>query len=93
MKTPGSGRKAGTPNRATKELRTLLDGLAKDPNGVDLHAQRLHQLTQSKDEQVAVKALTTVLAYRFGKPVEHHEIGGEGGGPVRVEFVIVPSAA
>lgn len=82
------GRTSGTPNRATKPIRDVLDKLGTDGK-VDLHAARLHSLTLSSDEHVSIKALTVVMAYRHGKPTEHLEIGGEGGGPVRVKFVDV----
>jgi hypothetical protein len=73
-----------------------LDKLAVAKQGkktIDLHAERLHTLTQSEDEHVAVKALTVVAAYRFGKPTEHLELGGDGGGPILVKFVDVDTAA
>ncbi len=86
------GRPRGASNRATKDLKDVLAQLCLvDKTGkagnTDLHASRLHDLTQSTDEHVAIKALTLVMAYRYGKPVEHHQIGGEGGGPVIVRFV------
>lgn len=79
------GRPRGAGNKST-ELRDVLTKLGTDKKK-DLHAARLHQLTLSDDEHVAIKALTIVMAYRFGKPVEHLELGGAGGGPVTVRFV------
>lgn len=61
----------------------MLDALGTKGK-VDLHAARLHALTQSADEQVAIKALTVVLAYRCGKPAEHVAITGGDGGPVQI---------
>lgn len=81
------GRTAGTPNRTTKPIADVLEQLGTDESGVDLHAARLHQLTLSDDEHVSIKALNVVMAYRHGKPTEHHQIAGEGGGPVVVTFV------
>lgn len=81
------GRTAGTPNRDTKPIAAVLTKLGTDAAGVDMHAARLHQLTLSADEHVSIKALNVVLAYRYGKPTEHHQIGGEGGGPVVITFV------
>lgn len=80
------GRPRGASNRVTKQLRDVLDKLATKGKE-DLHAARLHQLTMSSDENVAIKALTLSLAYRHGKPTEHLELGGEGGGPVMIRFV------
>lgn len=81
------GRKAGTPNKANAPIAEVLTKLGTDAGGVDLHAKRLHQLTLSDDEHVSIKALNVVLAYRYGKPTEHLQLGGEGGGPVTVRFV------
>jgi hypothetical protein len=65
------GRAKGTPNRVTREIKDVLRDLA---GKYDTHARRLHTLTQSGDEQVAVKALAIVFAYRFGKPKESVEL-------------------
>lgn len=81
------GRRAGTPNKANGPIADVLMKLGTDKAGVDLHAARLHQLTLSDDEHVSIKALHVVMAYRHGKPTEHHQITGEGGGPVTVRFV------
>lgn len=81
------GRPKGARNKKRAAVRDLLDKLGTGPKGQDLHTLRLHELTLSEDEHVRVKALTTVLAYRWGKPTEHMELTGEGGGPVRVKFV------
>lgn len=83
------GRPPGAANKASKPLRDVLDALAINPATaeIDLHAQRLHALTQSDDELVALKALALVLAYRYGKPTEHVQVAGDGGGPVLVKFV------
>lgn len=67
------GRPRGARNRSTKDLKAILDRLAGGTKQ-DLHAKRLHALTQSADEQVAVKALAVVLAYRYGKPKESVEL-------------------
>lgn len=84
--TKTGGRRAGTPNRDTREISAVLAKLGTDQKK-DLHAARLHQLTLSDDEHVAIKALGLVLAYRHGKPTEHVQVGGEGGGPVTIRFV------
>jgi hypothetical protein len=78
------GRTVGTPNKVTKTLRERLEGLAGDECA---YAKRLHDLTQSTDEHVALKALALVLAYRYGKPPDIVELAGRHGGPVQVTFV------
>lgn len=82
------GRSRGTPNKSNAQLRDVLDryGIV---DGEDLHAKRLHELTQSTDEHVATKALTLVLAYRHGKPPDVVELGGRDGQPLAVRFVDV----
>lgn len=81
------GRTAGTPNRVTAPIADVLTLLGTDEKGVDMHAKRLHELTFSDDEHVSIKALNVVMAYRHGKPTEHHELTGKDGGPVTVKFV------
>lgn len=76
------GRPKGAPNRVTREIRDVLTDLAGND---DSHARRLHALTCSEDEQVAVKALSIVFAYRFGKPKESVEVTVPQ--PVLVRFV------
>jgi hypothetical protein len=85
------GRTSGTPNKDTAPIRDVLHylGTLGTDGEIDLHAERLHKLTLSEDEHVAIKALGLTMAYRHGKPTEHIELGGEGGGPVRVKFVDV----
>lgn len=86
FKSGQGGRQLGAGNKSTKALRDVLAKLGTSGK-VNLHAKRLHELTQSTDEHVAIKALGVVMAYRYGKPTEHLEIGGPDGGPVRVRFV------
>lgn len=86
------GRTLGTPNRDTAPIAAVLEQLGTDAAGVDIHAKRLHQLTLSDDEHVAMKALNVVFAYRHGKPTEHVKIGGDQGLPVRIvhEYATAP---
>lgn len=79
------GRPRGARNRTTtsKDIRELLEQVKSGDGDVE----RLRTLSRSADEQVALKATLAILAYRFGKPPERLEVGGEGGGPVQVTFV------
>lgn len=81
------GRRAGTPNKTTRPIAEVLERLGTDDAGIDTHAKSLHDLTLSDDEHVRIKALNVVMAYRHGKPTEHHQIGGDGGGPIVVKFI------
>ena len=67
------GRKPGSKNRRTKEveafLRPALPGAKK----------RLKALLTSDDEVTAMKAITLILAYIYGRPVDRREISGPDG--------------
>ena len=67
------GRPKGAKNRRTKEveafLRPALPGAKK----------RLKALLTSDDEQTAMKAITLVLAYVYGRPVDRREVSGPDG--------------
>jgi hypothetical protein len=81
------GRAPGVQNRATRAVRDVLNAFAAGRQ--DKHLKRLHDLTTSKDDHVALKALTLTLAYRFGRPAETLALTGADGGPVEVRFVEV----
>lgn len=70
------GRPRGAGNKSTPEIKSVLDRLAVEGKK-DKHLLRLHQLTLDDDPHVSVKALSVVLAYRFGKPKESIEHSGE----------------
>lgn len=73
---PGAGRKKGTPNRATRDVReaTQKKGAAA--------LRLLWRLCNSKDEKVADAALARWLAYAFGRPVDRQELTGPDGAPL-----------
>ena len=83
--TRNIGRPKGATNRATRDLRAALELLAVDAAGRDAHIAKLHALTKAKDPVVAIKALTLVLAYRFGRPKEALEVTMPE--PVTVRYV------
>jgi hypothetical protein len=59
-KTPGSGRKKGTPNKATAAIRKRID--SHDPIG------QLFALADStEDERIRLEALKAVLPYAYPK--------------------------
>ena len=59
---PNAGRRAGTPNRITQEIRELLRPLNERA------VARLGALLESTDDTLAFKACELVLAYGFGRP-------------------------
>jgi len=72
---PGAGRKKGTPNRATRDVRE-----ATQKRGAAA-LRLLWKLCNSKDEKVADAALARWLAYAFGRPVDRQELTGAEGQP------------
>ena len=81
------GRQKGTPNKTTTELGHACRRLVQDKAYRDSFKTRLHA------GELAPALEQMVWHYAYGKPLERHEIGGEGGGPLRVEFVIVDAHA
>ena len=69
------GRRAGTPNKATSEVKTFLGKVFTrvfaDPAFEQLLYERIRTL------QIDGKLLTVLLAYYAGKPVQAHEHSGE----------------
>lgn len=77
------GRTKGTPNKATAEVRALALTLLKDP------AYLAKLTTRLQTGEIAPHVEILLWHYAYGKPTEHIEVGGEGGGPVEVRFVLV----
>ena len=75
------GRVAGTPNKSSV-LQAVLKEL--DPTGGKSYWQQVHAIAtgQHDDVHARLKALTLMLAYIEGKPVDRQEHTGPGGGPI-----------
>jgi len=58
------GRKAGTPNKATTEIKEVLDDVLPDPR------EKWRKFLNHKDPAIAWKAFELYHHYRFGKPVQ-----------------------
>lgn len=84
-KVPGSGRKKGTPNKATAEIK----GLAQQ-HGADA-IQTLATLMQKADSDTArIAAAKELLDRGYGKARQAVEHTGNDGGPITLlETVIV----
>ena len=78
------GRKKGTPNRATKELKEVARKYT---------ARALRELARlaekSEDEAVRLKACAELLDRGHGKPTTHAVVGGDGGHPIQRQQLIV----
>jgi hypothetical protein len=74
------GRPPGAKNKRTKEaeaaMRPLVPGAKK----------RIKALVDSKDEATALKAIQTILAYVYGRPVDKRELSGPEGEPQKLEY-------
>ena len=73
------GRKAGTPNRATAEIKALIQA-----HGAELIAGLL-KLCKSKDEEVRLNAIKAALDRGYGRPAQ--AVTGEDGGPIKMIIV------
>ncbi len=79
---PGQGgRPKGVKNKATRAVTAIAIKLVED------REYRRQFALRFKAGELAPPLEAMVWHYAYGKPTEHMEIGGEGGGPVRVVFV------
>jgi hypothetical protein len=74
------GRKAGTPNKVTRDIRALCQRYT-----VEMVQEARKLAKNATHEQTRLAAQALILAYGNGKPVEAHEISGRDGGPIRSE--------
>lgn len=75
----------GRPRGASNKRTTLEQALASiDPSDGRVYWEQLHAIAAGKHDDVhaRIKALTVLLAYKYGKPVERLEHSGSGGGPI-----------
>lgn len=78
FKPPGSGRKKGTPNKATAEIKALAQVHA--PAAI----KELARLAlKAKSEQARVAAIRELIDRGYGKATQSHEHSGPGGGPIQ----------
>jgi len=79
-KTPGSGRKKGTGNKSTTEIKTLAQTFGSQA------VRRLKWLmSHSKSENVQVNAAQALLDRGYGKPVAQVQHTGADSGPIKVQ--------
>lgn len=83
-KTPGSGRKKGTPNKATAEIKEL----AREHGPAAIKA--LAQLLMSADSDTArIAAAKELLDRGYGKATATQEISGPGGAPLQGPVLVM----
>ncbi|MGO9430911.1 DUF5681 domain-containing protein [Rhodoblastus sp.] len=82
-KRPGSGRKKGTPNKATAEIKEICRKHAPD-----VIAELARLATKAKSEQARVSAIKELLDRGFGKAMQ--PIAGDSGGdPIKTEATVI----
>lgn len=79
-KPPGSGRKKGTPNRSTREIREIAQ-----KHGPKAIRALVKILTESENEATVLRAAEAVLDRAYGKPVTPTTISGPDGQPIQSE--------
>lgn len=84
-KTPGSGRKKGTPNKVTDSIKSLLNRVLPE---AELEKQWRFFLKHA-DPQIRYKTFELANAYMFGKPVMPIS-GSEDLPPVHIDISAIP---
>ena len=79
------GRKAGTPNKATAEIKVLLNRLLPE----ERLASEWERNLKHKDPHIRWKAFELANAYLFGKPVMPIQ-GAEDAPPVHIDISAIP---
>ena len=75
-KTPGSGRKKGTPNKLTGEVREHIHAILSEEDGWK------HIRDKFKNGEIPVPVFVRFLEYVIGKPKDQIEVSGPEGGPM-----------
>jgi hypothetical protein len=82
-KTPGSGRKKGTPNKATSEVKSLSQRFGEEI--IDqLHRIAMNKRSSDTDKIAAIKEL---LNRGYGKSVAQMNLAGHDGGPLSIDLL------
>ncbi len=79
-KSPGSGRKKGTVNKNTIEIKTLAQSFA-----VQAVKRLKHLMLHGKSENVQAIAAQALLDRGYGKPVAQVQHTGADNGPIKVQ--------
>ncbi len=82
-KTAGSGRRRGTPNKATVDIKALCQKLIGDATYFRKFKKRW------REGALPPHVESMVWYYAFGKPTETIELGGTAGGPNLFEITVV----
>jgi len=80
------GRKKGTPNKASANVKDLLANVYNEEEFVE----DFRRLRKSKDERIRLEVLKLALAYQFGKPVQPIA-SEEPAPPIKIDISAIPS--
>ena len=75
-KPQGSGRKKGTPNKTTVEVRAMIASILNEKDGWK------HIRDKFKNGEIPVPVFVRFLEYAIGKPKEQLEVSGPDGAPM-----------
>ena len=80
------GRPKGAQNKRTLLEEVLVE---LDPTDGRIYWQQLHRIAAEPhdDAHARLKALALLFSYKYGKPVERHEIGGQDGAPIPITVI------
>ena len=80
-----AGRKAGTPNRATIEIKVLLNEILPP----DENRRRWLRFLNHRDPNIGWKAFELAQAYLYGQPVKPIQ-GKEEAPPIHIDISAIP---
>ena len=80
------GRKKGTPNKTTAEIRELAQA-----HGPDAIAEAARLMKSAASEATRIAAIGLILDRGYGKSVQPMEHGGPDGDPITLEALIMAS--
>lgn len=76
-KPPGSGRRKGTPNKSTAQIRAVAQ-----KHGDKAIRELVRLMTKSDNEQTRLRAAQELLDRGYGRPITPSEISGPNGAPL-----------
>jgi len=84
------GGKRANAGRKSRVVEQNLNALLEECVSVDRWRSILTKLAEDAESvsfRVRNESRKVLMAYRFGKPVDRIEVGGEGGGPIPITII------
>ena len=82
-KRPGAGRKAGIPNKANAEIKSVAQQYSAEAIEKIVYLMR-----NAETEQVRLAAAKEIVDRVHGRPAQSVEHTGEGGGPIKASVEV-----